>query len=107
MLLQARKQAQRLKAVNFQRLEEIVVGREFLARDFELRRGQVQDLIEGALLNSHSFSTSGQVGLRVSALHKFFQPSFDRGLREQLAKYIDLALQLIIRDRLDEFLGCG
>ena len=44
MLLKARKQIERLQAVNAERLEKIVVRRELFARHFEVRRGKTQNL---------------------------------------------------------------
>ena len=46
MMLEPGEQIQRLQAVDSKSLEEIVVGSELLARDFELRRRQVEDLFQ-------------------------------------------------------------
>ena len=46
MMLEPGKQIERLQAVDPERLEEIIVGSQFLARHFELRRRQVEDLVQ-------------------------------------------------------------
>jgi len=53
VLLQACKQTQSLKAIDPKLLEKIVIRREALARDLELRRGKVKDFVGGLLLASH------------------------------------------------------
>ncbi len=49
VLLDARQQIERLQAVDSQLLEEIVVGRELLARHLEMRGGQIQHFVGGVL----------------------------------------------------------
>ena len=53
MLFQTCEQAQCLQTVDAELLEKVVVGREALARDLELRRGKVEDFINRLLLGSH------------------------------------------------------
>src|SRR5260370_18183413 len=50
-------------------------------------------------------SNLGQVGHGAGVFDEFFQGGHDGGARKELAKEIDLAAQLIVRDGLDEFLG--
>src|ERR1035438_2134495 len=46
VIFQLREQVERLQAVDTERLEEVFVGREFLARHFEVRRGEREYLVE-------------------------------------------------------------
>src|SRR5260370_15064987 len=50
-------------------------------------------------------SNIGQVGHGAGVFDEFFQGGHDGGASKELAKEIDLAAQLIVRDGLDEFLG--
>lgn len=57
MIFYARKQAERLQTVNAEFFEEIVAGRELLARNFEILRGQLQDLVRHLLKSWHNFNS--------------------------------------------------
>src|SRR6185312_16729133 len=73
MLLQSREQAQRLQAVNAELLEEVVVGREALARHLELRGGKVEDFVGRLLLGSHGLYY-GKYGCASVLSTNFFSP---------------------------------
>lgn len=47
VMLQPGEQIQGLQAVDPECLEEVIVGRELLTRDFELRRREVEDFVQG------------------------------------------------------------
>ena len=49
VMLQPGEQVQRLQTVNPESLEEVVVGSELLARDFELRRRKIEYLFKSSL----------------------------------------------------------
>ena len=93
MIFQFREQIERLQAVDPKRLEEIVVGRELFARNFEVRRGQSEDLVEvfsAVSIRVYSNSVSlRQIGLGVRAFDEFLQSGLHRGPRKQLAENID------------------
>ena len=46
MMLQPRQQVERLQAVDAESLEKIVVGRQLLARNFEVRGRKIQDFVQ-------------------------------------------------------------
>ncbi len=45
-MLEARQQIERLQAVDAQRLEKVVVGRELLPRHLEMRGRKIQNFVE-------------------------------------------------------------
>jgi hypothetical protein len=73
VLLEAREQAQGLKAVDAEFLEEVVVGREALARHLELRGSEVEDLVGRLLLGSHGLYY-GKYGCASVLSTNFFSP---------------------------------
>src|SRR5262249_44300899 len=59
VLLEAREQVERLKAVDPELAEEIVVGRELGFGDLEVRGREAEDLVEGLVRGSHGCSHPG------------------------------------------------
>ena len=55
MVLEPRKQIQCLQAVDAKRLEEIVVGREFLPWHLEMGRGKAEDFLKSLVSSRHTF----------------------------------------------------
>jgi hypothetical protein len=55
VLLDARQKIERLKAIDPELLEEIVVRRELFLRDLEMVRRQAQDFVSGILQCTHAF----------------------------------------------------
>ena len=72
MILEAREQLESLQAVDTQFLEEIIIGMKFRARDFEVRRSEIQDLI-GCLFNRlhNCLYSTGRKGLPNTAVSRF------------------------------------
>src|ERR1700733_4069484 len=58
MLLDARKQIERLQTINAKRLEKIVVRRKLLARHLEVRSRETQYLIQCLICSLHIFVTA-------------------------------------------------
>ena len=56
MMLQPGQQIQRLQAVDSQGREEVVIGSELFTRNFEVRRGQIQDFVKGSVSSLHKTS---------------------------------------------------
>src|SRR6266404_1499104 len=61
----------------------------------------------GSVSKSHNYeiTKSRQIRLHAFILHKLPQPLLHRRLRKQLAKNLNLPLQLLIRNRLHKLLG--
>jgi len=118
MVLQTRQQIKRLQAVDPESLEEVVIGRELLARHFIVGRRESKDLVESLVrgLHTNTYFTgimacpqrvSGQIGHGIGAFDELTKARFDGRLGEQRAEDVDLALQFVIGDRLDELFGSG
>ena len=83
MVLKARQQVERLQTINAKRLKEIIVGREFFPRNFEMRGREANNLLEGLAGSLHKKSILQALGAlrqvrhRLCALYKLFEPGFD------------------------------
>jgi len=73
VLFQARKQAQRLQAVDTKLLEKVVVRREVFAWDLELSGRQIQDFVDRLLLGFHDV-IYGKYGSASVLSTNFFSP---------------------------------
>src|SRR5262244_1084107 len=54
MVFQSSQKIERLQAIYTQSLKEVVIGRESFARNLEVRRGEVKNLVECLVLGAHS-----------------------------------------------------
>src|SRR5579862_9072282 len=104
MVLQPRQQIERLQTVDPESFEEVVIGRQLLARHFKVGRRKSKDLVEGLVggLHRNNYFTgrmaypqgaSGQVGHGIGAFDELTKARFDGRFGEQLAEDVDLALQ--------------
>ncbi len=119
MLFDAGEEVEGLEAVDAELFEEIVVGSELLALHFEMLGGEAQDFVGGfvqgvhVFLSCHNFAwvcmvgarRLGEIGERVGAFDELAQAGVYRGAHEKVAKDVDFAAELVVRDRLDELLG--
>src|ERR1700733_6424760 len=84
MLLDARKQIERLQTINAKRLEKIVVRRKLLARHLEVRSRETQYLIQCLICSLHILVTAPfKFGSQISQLHGRYGcgPSFSTNFR--------------------------
>ncbi len=106
VIFEARKQFECLQAVNSQFLEEVIIGLKFGARNFEVRGGEIQDLV-GSLFKG--FHKSGikkpapilpgngagvrlrQVRMRAGVFDELAQPLHHGRLRKEFAENVNLA----------------
>jgi hypothetical protein len=58
MILQLGEEIERLQAVDAERLEKVLVGRKFFARDFEVRGCKRQNLVKSLICGWHSLILS-------------------------------------------------